>query len=517
MDRYPSSISLKSLFPNAKFIGSDDIRCTACDQHPDSHLENWVFAAGMNPWASPEQEVLQAQAHGAVGILTEQYLPTCVPQCIVPCVQDALGKLAMQIAGEPCHKTLTIGVVGTHGKTTASLLIASMLKKIGKSVAYHTSLGAATGQQTGLVAEASADALTLTQWLKQCVCDKAPAAILELSDEMLQSHATAGIQFDVLVFTSLRRTQRCDSLQARGIENAMGRLLGQLKEHGVVVCNADDARLNRWANRSCPTAIRYGLDADADVQARRLPSLPGEQSMILSVGNSVAPLTSTILGDHNARHMLCAVAVGYSLGLELYETVCGVERLQRIPGRMQRVPVDHDVQVIVDGADQPDRLAVALHSISRNGTPVTCVAEVPDAATPEQLAAYGRVLERSASYVILTQSRRSIRFGQKAVWQVLDGCEYPAAVQVVPNRRAAIELAIRSSRPGEAILLAGWGADRWTNDQTKESRCDLDVATELLREFANESPCKTIAMQAPMQQAPMLQNPALRIYRGKAG
>jgi UDP-N-acetylmuramoyl-L-alanyl-D-glutamate--2,6-diaminopimelate ligase len=233
---------------------------------------------------------------------------------------------------------------------------------------------------------------------------------------------------------------------------------------------------------------------------------------MLSAGNSVAPLTSTLLGDHNARHMLCAVAVGYSLGLELYETVCGVERLERVPGRMQRVPVDHHANVYVDSADQADRLAVALHAITKNGTPVTCVAEVPDAATPEQLAAYGRVLERSASYVILTQSRRSIRFGQKAVWQVLDGCEYPASIQIVPNRQAAIELAIRSSRAGEAILLAGWGADRWTNDQTKEGRCDLEVAAELLREFANETTYKP-----KLAELPAVQSPTLRIYRGKAG
>jgi len=508
---YPS-ISLKSLFPNAKILGADDILCSACDQHPDAALQNWVFAAGLNPWAAPEKEILQAQANGAIGILTEQYMPTSLPQCIVPNVQDALAKLAMELAGAPCKKILTIGVVGTHGKTSACLLIASMLKKIGKSVAYHTSLGGSTGLQTGLMAEASADALCLTEWLKQSVNEKAPAAILEITNEMLQSHAAAGIEFDVLVFTNLRRTQRCDALQARGIENAMGQLLGQLKEHGVVVCNADDARLNRWAMRSCPEAIRYGIDADADVQGRRLQSLAGEQTMILSAGNSIAPLTSTIVGDHNARHMLCAIAVGYSLGLELYETVCGVERLQRIPGRMQRVPVESDLAVYVDAADQPDRLAVALHSISKDGTPVICVAEVPDAATPEQLAAYGKVLERSASFVILTQSRRSLRFGQKAIWQVLDGCERPAAIQIVPNRRAAIELAIRSSRRGDAVLLAGWGADHWTSHSNKESRCDLDVATDLLREFVNEEPSHAIASTNPS-----LPTPTLRIYRGKAG
>ena len=159
-------------------------------------------------------------------------------------------------------------------------------------------------------------------------------------------------------------------------------------------------------------------------------------------------------------------------------------------------------------ADQADRLAVALHALSKDGTPVTCVAEIPDAATPEQLAAYGRVLERSASYVILTQSRRSIRSGQRAMWQVLDGCERPAGIQIVPNRKAAIDLAIRSSRGGEAILLAGWGANRWTNDLCRTPQADIDVAAELLREFAQEPQnLGSVAIEAPV----------LKIYRGLAG
>ena len=126
-----------------------------------------MFATGLSPWSAPERDVLLAQSHGALGILTEQYLPTSLPQCIVDNVGDAFAQLAMKLAGNPCEKILTIGVVGTHGKTTAGLMIASMLKRIGKTVAYHTSLGASTGSQTGLAADANADAMVLAAWLKQ--------------------------------------------------------------------------------------------------------------------------------------------------------------------------------------------------------------------------------------------------------------------------------------------------------------------------------------------------------------
>jgi len=498
-------VSLKALFPDAQFVGAPDIHCSACDSHPESDRNDWVFAAGVSDWTAADRDVVTAINHGATAILTEQLLPSSVPQCIVSNVRDAYAELSLALAGNPCEKILTIGVVGTHGKTSASLMVASMLKRIGKTVAYFTDLGASNGKESGLPCESNADSLSIAEWLQQSVDNRTPAAVIELSDDMLRSHAATAMEFDVLVFTSLRKCQRSDSLQARGVENAMTRLVQQLKPHGVVVYNADDARLNRWIARHQPEAISYGLDAVADVSGRRMRAMTGEQSIMVSAGNCIAPLTSTILGDHNARHMLSAIAVGYTFGLELYETVQGVERLQRLPGRMQRVPGDGTRNVYVDVADQADRLAVALHSLSKDGTPVVCVAEVPDAATPEQLAAYGRVLERAASYVILTQSRRSVRFGQKSVWQVLDGCERPAAIQIVPNREAAIEMAIRSSRSGEAVLLAGWGASRWTTDRARQGVSDIEMGTKLLREFCEE----------PQLPAIVAEEPTLKIYRGR--
>jgi UDP-N-acetylmuramoyl-L-alanyl-D-glutamate--2,6-diaminopimelate ligase len=204
--------------------------------------------------------------------------------------------------------------------------------------------------------------------------------------------------------------------------------------------------------------------------------------------------------------MLGAAAVGYAFGLELYEIVQGIERLQKIPGRLQRVPNSNQCPVYIDSADQADRLAVAMHALSKHGNPIICVAEVPEAATPEQMAAYGRVLERSASRVILTQSRQSTRSGQKAMWQVLDGCEYPASIQIVPNREMAIELAIRSASAGEQILLAGWGANRWTNDQTKDLKNDMECAAVMLARMPSK----------PMERSAVAQTPGLRLFGGAA-
>ena len=227
---------------------------------------------------------------------------------------------------------------------------------------------------------------------------------------------------------------------------------------------------------------------------------------MVAAGNCVMPLTSLLLGDHNARHMLGAAAVGFAFGLELFEIVQGIERLQKIPGRLQRVPNSTQCPVYIDSADQADRLAVAMHALSKHGNPIICVAEVPEAATAEQLAAYGRVLERSASRVILTQSRQATRSGQKALWQVLDGCEYPASVQIVPNRETAIELAIRTAEIGDQVLLAGWGANRWTNNQTAVLKNDMECAATMIACMPTKS----------LESTAVAVSPRLRLFGGAA-
>lgn len=494
-------VSLKSLFPRAQIVGASDIECRSCNANPEAILPDGVIVVGLDESHDLAREVIDGVQNGAKAILTERFLPSPVPQCIVADVQEAYATLCNALNEYPSRKLLTIGVMGTHGKTIASLLTSAMIKHVGGRVAYHTTLGASNGGQSGLRADANCDAHALTDLIQKANENGAPAVIIELSDEMLCSKAACGVEFDVILVTSLRQSQRSDKLRSRGVENAMQRVTSQLKKHGVIVYNADDARLNRWIERHQPFSIGYGLDAACDVMGSRLKNSGDEQSMVIRVGRSIAPVTSKLIGDHTARHILGAVAIGYALGLEIDEIIAGVERLQRIPGRLQKVTSER--KIYIDLADQADRLAVSLHALQRhNGSPIVCVAEVPEASTPEQLMAYGRVLEKAASKVILTQSRATISTGQKAIWQVLDGCSDPAAVQIVPNREIAIELAIRSSRPGDQILLAGWGCSRWLNNQTKSPCSDFDVAETVLK-AEKEQPALQPAAEAV---------PALRIF-----
>ena len=111
-----TSVSLRQLFPTAQILGADDIRCGACLGSIDETAADCVFAIGLDVESDAARDTVEAINCGAKAILTEQFLPSSVPQCIVPDVREAYAQLCQALAGKPSERMLTIAVVGTHGK-----------------------------------------------------------------------------------------------------------------------------------------------------------------------------------------------------------------------------------------------------------------------------------------------------------------------------------------------------------------------------------------------------------------
>ncbi len=476
------SVSLRRLFREAIFVGATDVDATRCRLDAAKCQPGDTFFAGVLSNPNDAEQIELAMSNGASAFVTESLLPVPAPQCLIPDARKAFAATTSALAGFPSRELLTIGVLGSHGKTSTSLFVASMMKSIAGRVGYATSLGNSDGSSFSPTWDGRPGPQKINRWLRSLVVSNVAPAVLEISDSMLRDQSLQGQEFDVLVIPSLRPLQRLGKIVARNWQASMLKALELLKGHGMVIYNADDAILNRWIASSKIPAIGYGLDAAAEVQGRRLSRSIGEQTIMVTAGHALMPLTIKMPGDHHARHALAAAAVGAAFGLELKEILPGISRLQKIPGRLERVHCDSDAAVYVDQADQPDRLAMALHTLRvTHGGPITCVAEVPMVDSPSARAQFGRVLERGASQIFLTQCRYPASKSQKLMWEVLDGCERPAAVQLIPNRCTAIDLALRSSPSRQTILLAGWGTNGWTSGNDRTVCSDASIAAKLSR------------------------------------
>ncbi len=485
-----STVSLRSLLREAVFVGADDIRARRCVHKVEQCRVGDIFVPVQGLSADGHDDVEEAVRRGVSAVVAERLMPVAVPQCLVESTPIAYGKICQALAGNPSQRMLTIGIVGTHGKTTTALFLSAMLKKLGGQVAYYTSLGASDSTSCDRSAVRPPATQKLAKWLRQADLAGAPAAVIELAPSMLQSHVTSGIEFDLLVVTGMRPSQLRGSQNLKNSQLSLDEVINQMKSHGMLLYNADDAYATRWAGQSSLPAVGYGLDASQNVRAKRLSRAGGEQQLLTVIGNMIMPLTLKMPGDHIARAALAGVAAGWMFDLPVAEAIAGVESLQTIPGRMQRVAQSVDVPLYIDAGETPDRIAIALHAMKQHQLgPTTAVVDVSSRLHPQWRGRLGEVLDRTAARVVLSASGCSAANAQPVIMDVLGGFRCPGRVEVIANRENAIRWAVKNSDKG-SILLSGCGSMPWL-DANDELTSD-EMAAKAALEFKHYQPVAPI-------------------------
>lgn len=479
-------INLRQFLSEAVFVGASDIQVRRCTDHADRCRPGDVFVPTHNANSDEADKAEEAIRRGAVAIVTERLLPVSVPQCLVEDTRVVYGQLCQALVGQPGQRMLTVGIVGSHGKTTTALFVATMLKKMAGAVAYYTSLGSSDSRECDRTATRPPGAAKLANWMHQADKARSPAVVIELSPGMLTSQVTAGIEFDLIIVTGMRSGQLRGSLSNERMSSLIQRLVGSLKSHGVVVVNADDAPAATFAESLEVPVAFYGLDAGQQIRGKRLGRFGGEQQVLAIAGNTMMPLTLKMPGDHVARAALAAIATSWIIDLPIPDSVAAIEALQSIPGRMQRISQAVDVPVTIDDGQAPDRVAVALHAIaSHNMGPATVVMDLNQRLSALGRHRLGEVLEKAAKTVVLSGSDLSPETTQSIAMDVLSGCKRPGRVQVIPDREKAIQWAVANTHEG-SLLLSGCGASSWVN-RSGEQRTDEMVAKNAVLETNRKS------------------------------
>lgn len=461
-------IRLREFLREAVLVGAEDIEVRRCCNRADRCQPGDVFVPEHNAAGDQADRVEEAIQRGIVGVITERLLPVSIPQCLVEDTRAVYAKLCQALAGNPSEHMLTVGIVGSHGKTTSALFIASMLKRLAGGVAYCTSLGSSDSSHCDRTATQPPGAAKLAGWLERSDKAGAPAAIVELTPAMLHNQAIAGIQFDLLVVTSLRPGQFRGSPTSQQLETLVTQALSQLKPHGVLMVNADDANAASFADKTEIPTVMYGLDAGQHVRGKRLSRDGGQQQVLAIAGNTMMPITLKMPGDHVARGALAALAVAWITELPIPQAVVAIEALETIPGRMQRLQQAVDVPLFIDAGQTPDRVAVAMHALrSHSLGECTVVMDLGNNLAADWRGRLGEVLEKAAHRVVLSSSDLSPEATQRLAMDVLGGCQAPGRIQIIPDREAAIAWAVRHTHRG-CILLSGCGASTWTNRQGQD-------------------------------------------------
>ncbi len=492
-----ASVSLGNLFPGARFTqGAIAARtvCTAADKCQPGDL----FVGLLGSDGDSHDDAIEAVQRGAVAVLTERLLPVKVPQCIVPDTREALGRVCQALAGNPTDQLRTIAVVGTRGKTVTSLLIAAMLEAAGDAVGVISSIGLSDSVEQVITPTSTPRAPKLAHWLQRMTIAGCQSAVVELSSRALAERRAAGMEFDAVVVTNLKRSEQHWHGSEENVRRANLRALEMLKPGGFAVFNADDVESDQaLANVDLPV-LTFGLIGEAQVTASVIERSSSEQTFLLQAGNESIPVRTAIIGDQHVLNCLAATATGLALGMDLSTIVRGLEAVKFIPGRMQRIECGQPFSVIVDNARSPEALAASLRTLRQAGTGrIICVLGCPGGKHRDYRPRIGHVLDRCTQLSILTSDDPRHEQPLQIAHDILDGHERPHLTHTIPNRQKAIRFALESARPGDTVLIAGKGDSRVQRiGSGHEPHDDCEVARRWLYE----------------QGTPVQSRPQLRIF-----
>ena len=325
------------------------------------------------------------------------------------------------------------------------------------------------------------------------------SAVLELSSRALAERRAAGIELDAAVLTNIRQTNLDLHNTSQGYTRAKRRLFTLLKCGGVAVINADDHRCRNLLPSLDVPCLTFGLHAEADLSAQVLERHKSEQTFLLSAGDESVPVRTRMIGDHHVSNCLAAAAVGLASGLELATIVRGLEAVERVPGRLERLECGQPFGVYVDAASTPDTLALSIKTVRQvTSGRVIVVAGCQGGQDRADRPLMGRVLERGASLAVLTSDNPRYEEPLAIVHDLLDGFERPHRAHPFPNRAEAIRWALGQARDGDSVLIAGKG-----------DRAGQIVGKKRLPHDDREIACEWLYTRG----AEELDQPRLRIFR----
>jgi UDP-N-acetylmuramoyl-L-alanyl-D-glutamate--2,6-diaminopimelate ligase len=458
----------------------------------------WLFAAFRGQKHDGRAFIPQAIGAGAGAILAEGEPPSGleVPFVAVPHARSTAALLAARLAGDPAEKLVMVGVTGTSGKTTTTLLIDRMLgSTLGMTGLYGTLVYRGAGGDQGAVeaARTTPEATDLQPMLAALLRAGGRAAVMECSSHAIDLDRLVGCRFDVAVFTNLSRDHLDWHSDLDAYFEAKARLFAMLKPDGLAVVNVDDPYGERLIDR-LPFRRTLGFSLrgspNAIVLAHAAIATDGTRVSIRSPAEIT--IESRLLGAPNAENLLAAASVGIALGIPPDRIAATLGSVDCIPGRLERVPNRLGLHVLVDYAHKPGALEGVLRTsralAQAPGSRVLVVFGCGGDRDRGKRPLMGRIAASLADEVVITSDNPRSEDPAAILAEIEDGVRGAGRTATTClDRAAAIAETIRRARPGDVVLIAGKGHERYQEIAgRKEPFDERAVARAVLGEIEGE-------------------------------
>jgi UDP-N-acetylmuramoyl-L-alanyl-D-glutamate--2,6-diaminopimelate ligase len=411
-----------------------------------------------------------AVERGALAVVSEAEAPDDIraPWITVTDARLALALLAAAFYRHPSSEMRVVGITGTNGKTTTAYLVASIFEAAKIRCGVLGTVSYRIGDQTRDATHTTPEATELQRLLREMTELGCGACAMEVSSHALSLRRVDGTTFAAGVFTNLTRDHLDFHSDMDAYFQAKRRLFEMLPSDAPSLINVDDPRgasLVELGKRP----VTYAVNRSADITPGPLSFSLDGLAFDVRTPRGTVHVHSSLVGRPNVYNILAAVSTATALDISFDAIERGVSALTGVPGRFQVVSRPKDpFTVVVDYAHTDDALRNLLETARQlaRGRLITvfgCGGDRDRAKRPLMGAVAGRL----SDLILITSDNPRTEDPVRIIEDIRRGItadtrkDREQRLLTIVDRREAIRKAIELAQPGDLLLIAGKGHEKY--------------------------------------------------------
>ena len=431
-------------------------------------------------------------AKGAAALAVEHNVdvPEDVTVILVKDTRYALALMSAAYFGYPAEKMKIIGITGTKGKTTTTYMIKSILDGVGHKVGLIGTIEAIIGEKHIPAANTTPESYTIHKYFAEMVEAGCDCVVMEVSSQGLMLHRTAGIPFEIGIFTNLGKDHigPNEHKDFEDYKRCKGLLFRQCR---LGIANVDDKYFKDvFRNATCRVET-FGFSENADLRAEnvKLVSRPGYLGVAYHVSGLMDfDVEIDIPGKFSVYNSLTAIAVCRHFQVPV-EKIKEVLKQAKVKGRIEMIKVSDEFTLMIDYAHNAMSLESLLTTLKEyNPKRLVCLFGCGGNRSRDRRYEMGEVSGRLADLTIITSDNPRFEEPQDIIDDIKIGIGRTDGKYVeICDRKEAIKYAIANGQPGDVIVLAGKGHEDYQEIRGVKHPMDERVLiAEVLEELKQE-------------------------------
>ncbi len=351
-----------------------------------------------------------------------------------------------------------IGVTGTDGKTTTSMILKQLLGTkynvgyIGTNGIHYNDIIISTINTTPSN-DIIVDALEKMSTYGVDIC------VIEVSSHGIKQNRVKGLEFDVAIFTNISHEHLDYHLDMDDYFNTKKELF---KNTNLNVINNDDP-YSEYIKDLKPNYVTYSLNEESQYYSENIRlSINKTLSDITISDRTYSNVVTNLFGRYNQYNLLAAIAVCKYYGIEFVDLITTISNIERISGRFESIN-HNDFNVVIDFAHTPNGLKNLLHSVKEstdNNVILVCGSAGEKDGTKRPIM--GEIVLSLSDHVIFTAEDPRSENPENIIKEMIHNHSHDN-YEIVIDRREAIRKAIKIAKDGDTVLITGKG-----NENTQE-------------------------------------------------